>query len=150
MDENDKNWNQKKMVQMINSVDSTKPLSKQSMRGLGSEELNLQQKIVQTKVWVIKSRQLMDENDKNWNQKKMVQMINSVDSTKPLSKQSMRGLGSEELNLQQKIVQTKVWVIQLKQQIDGNDQIWTKKIVQMTNSVDNTTKPLSKHAENEK
>ena len=44
----------------------------------------------------------MDENDKNWNQKKMVQMINSVDSTKPLSKQSMRGLGSEELNLQKK------------------------------------------------
>ena len=64
--------------------------------------------------------------------------------------QGMRGLGSEELNLQQKIVQTKVWVIQLKQQIDGNDQIWTKKIVQMTNSVDNTTKPLSKHDENGK
>ena len=57
----------------------------QSMRGLGSEELDLQ-KITHSKVWMMRSRQLMDENDKNWNQKKMVQMINSVDSTKPLSR----------------------------------------------------------------
>ena len=63
----------------------------QSMRGLGSEELDLQ-KITHSKVWMMRSRQLMDENDKNWNQQKMVQMINSVDNTtKPLSKHDENG-----------------------------------------------------------